>query len=277
MNFDKPLDELYQLYLKNRLSKKEFEGRIFQFLLERPERFRLFNGDYDRWNEFLSWLYPRLARAIDNYKFKGSSFDAYITTLVFKTSKEYRSRETDHCMTEYVCWRARAEEMMLFENEPEYLEPPGEFSIPADINPRQVLFLLLKSYFFVSSDYVKRIARAIGLEASEVQKMVDELKNRRSEKEAEILALRDRIHCQHYRCLTYQKRMTSAQNDSDYYVRMKDRYERAEKRYQTMKKRLGGMRLTASNRMIAEVLGVPRGTIDSSLSAIKNRLVSQME
>jgi DNA-directed RNA polymerase specialized sigma24 family protein len=38
-----------------------------------------------------------------------------------------------------------------------------------------------------------------------------------------------------------------------------------------MKKRLGKMRTAASNRMIAEVLGVPLGTVDSSLYAIKNR------
>jgi hypothetical protein len=52
---------------------------------------------------------------------------------------------------------------------------------------------------------------------------------------------------------------------------MKNRFERARKRFYTMRKRLEGMRLSASNRMIAEVLGIPRGTVDSSLFAIKNR------
>jgi hypothetical protein len=54
---------------------------------------------------------------------------------------------------------------------------------------------------------------------------------------------------------------------------MKDRFERARKRFYKMKKRLGGMRMSASNRMIADVLGIPRGTVDSSLSVIKNRMI----
>jgi len=33
------------------------------------------------------------------------------------------------------------------------------------------------------------------------------------------------------------------------------------------------MRMGASNKMIAGVLGIPKGTVDSSLSAVKSRLI----
>ena len=269
----KPLSDLFKLYIAGELLKKDFEGMIFQHLLDNIERFHLFTGDPDHWNDFVVWLYPRFAKAIENYRDLGSSFDAYITGLVNSAAREYRCRETDHSITEYVCWRARAEEMVLLESEPEYPERRKDLSIPGDINPRQVLFLLLKSYFFVSDEFVKQVAGAIGMNAGVVQNMIDELKKRRSEKEAGILDLRERLHCQHYRCLTYQKRMSSAQPGTAYHEKMKVRFERARKRYYTMKKRLGGMRMSASNRMIAEVLGIPRGTVDSGLSAIKNRFV----
>ena len=120
MYCDTPLSDLHRLYLMMELPKKSLEGMIFQHLLNNFERFRAFKGDWDRWNEFLSWLYPRLSRAIDLYRDTGSSFDAYIGSLVRKAAKEYRCRECEHYLTEYVCWRARAEEMVLFENEPEY-------------------------------------------------------------------------------------------------------------------------------------------------------------
>ena len=257
--------------MKN-LRKKDFEGMIFQYLLNNYERFRIFRGSRERWSDFLSWLYPRFAKAIDLYRDLGSSFDAYITSLVHSAVKEYRCRETDHNLTEYVCWRARAEEMVLFESEPEYLENSNHVLLPGDVNPRQVLLLLLKSYFFISDEYVKKVAGTIGMDVDAIQNMIGELRARRSEKEAQILNLRERLHCQHYRCLAYQKRMIKAQSGTDYHEKMKSRFERAKKRYNAMKKRLGGMRMAASNRMIAEVLGVPRGTVDSSLSAVKNRM-----
>ena len=274
MDCDTPLSDLYQLYTEGDLPKKIFEGRIFQHLLNNFDRFRMFNGNSERWSDFLSWLYPRFARAIDLYRNLGSSFDAYITGLVNSAAREYRCRESDHTVTEYVCWRAKAEETMLFENEPEYLEERKKKSIPDDLNPKQILFLLLKSYFFVSNEFVEQVAKAIKMDVSEIQGLIDELRKRRSEKDADIMDLKERIHCQHYRCLAYEKLMINAQSGTEYHEKMKKLLERAKKRYKAMRKRLNGMRLSASNRMIAEILGIPRGTVDSSLFAIKNRLAS---
>ena len=281
MRGEKILSDLYQTYTTGNISKKDFEGMIFQYLLTNYERFRLFNGNRDRWDDFISWLYPRIARSIDLYREMGSSFDTYITSLVHSAGREFRCRESDHNLTEYICWQAKAEEMAVLEREPDYAyvfaEPPREVSLPDDINPRQVLFLLLKSYALVSDDFVKQVAKTINMKAEALQKLIDELRKRRSVKEAEILDFRQRLHCQHYRYITYQKRMKCSQQGTDYHERLKFRYERARKRFYAMKKRLGGMRVTASNRMIAEMLGIPRGTVDSSLSAIKNRLISDVK
>jgi len=276
MKFEKPLSDLYREYVRGNLPKKDIEGKIFLHLLDHQERYRIFEGNSDRWNEYISWLHPRLVRAIDLYRDVGSSFDAYIASLVHSAAKEYRCRETEHYMTEYICWQARAEEMVLAESEPdysaEYDEEKNLSALPKDINPRQVLFLLLKSYFFVSDEFVKRVAQTIGMDVEKVQSMVDELRERRAAKEAEIRGLRERLHSQHYRCLTYQKRLKGAHSGTGYYEKLKHRFERAKKRFHAMKKRLGGMRIAASNRMIAEVMGIPRGTVDSGLFAIRNRL-----
>jgi hypothetical protein len=276
MKSEKYLSNLYEKYSNSNLSRKNFEGMIFRHLLENFERFRLFRGNRDTWSDFLASLYPRIVRAVDLYRDQGSSFDAYISSLIYGAAKEYRCRESDRSITEYVCWKARAEETAVAESEPEYNESHESrkrVSIPDEINPRQILFLLLKSYFFVSDEFVKKVSQTIGMDAALVQGIIDELRRRRSDKDAEIMNLKERLHCQHYRCIAYQKRMISTQKGTDYHERMKDRFERARKRFYKMKKRLGGMRMSASNRMIADVLGIPRGTVDSSLSAIKNRMI----
>jgi len=273
-NYEKPLSVLYQSYVTGNLPKKDFEGRIFQYLLGNLERYRVLEGSQNRWNEFLSWLYPRLARAIDLYRDLGSSFDAYITGLVHGAAKEYRCREADHRMTEYACWQARAQELCVCESENDYPEPREAITIPSGIKPRQVLLLLLKSYYLASDELVNRVASTIGMKTEAVMKMIDELRKRRCEKETEILNLRDRLYCQYYRCLAYEKRMNAAQAETDYRKKMEGRYERARQRFHAMKKRLGRMRIDASNRMIAEVIGIPKGTVDSGLFAIKHYLAS---
>ncbi|MCL2373751.1 MAG: hypothetical protein FWC65_00725 [Treponema sp.] len=270
----KTLSDPYQCYIAGNLPKKSFEGILFQYVLDNCEYCRFLGQDKSSWEDFVCWLYPRLVRAIDMYRDLGSSFDAYITALVHGASKEYRCREADHRITEYACWQARAQEMCVCENEDEYPEYQNDICIPKGIKSRQILLLLLKSYYFASDDFVEKVARTIDMETETIMRMISELKKLRCEKETERMDLRDRLYCQHYRCLTYQKRMNAAEAGTEYRRKMERRYERAQRRFMNMKKRLGKMRVGPSNRMIAEVMGIPKGTVDSSLSAIKNHLGS---
>jgi len=272
-----PLSDLYQWYISGNMSKKDFEGRIFQYLLDNFEQYRIFDKDKNLWDDFLSWLYPRIARAIDLYRDLGSSFDAYISGLVYKAFREWRRTEAEHRTTEYICWQARAEDMRVGESEGEYCEEARDVSIPEGIKPRQILLLLLKSYYFVTDEFAQRVTHTIGAETEEVMNMLEELRKQRTEREDEILELRDRLYCQFYRCLAYQKQMETAQPGTCYYEKMKDRYERAKQRFLAMKKRLGKIRLDASNRMIADVTGIPKGTVDSGLFALRNLLASNTD
>ena len=272
---ERPLSDLYKQYIAGKLSRKDLEGRIYEHLLNNFDKYRFFRGKREKWGEFLSWLYPRISRAVELYKDLGSSMDAYIGALVKGASREYMHREATHYLTEYVCWKARAEEMMAHEHEASYPEYSNENSAPLCLKPRQVLFLLLKSYFFATDEMVERVANMTDMKTGELRNMIEELRKKRSEQEMEILDLRERLQCQYYRCLAYQKRMKSAFQGTEYYAKLEDRFERARSRFYRMKKRLDGMRKGASNRMIAEVTGVPKGTVDTSLFSLKKYLQSK--
>jgi RNA polymerase sigma factor (sigma-70 family) len=266
------LSVLQQQYHLGRLNKKELEGLIFQYLMDNFEYYHVFDGNQERWIDFLSWLYPRLSRAVDSYREKGSSFDAYINTIVQGSSREYRVREADHYATEYACWRARAEEMALRDPEPEYgdtaagtLLPPGEFS------DRQILILFLKSYYFISDDFLDRVAKFLHMDKEELRALVEKLRILRDKREKMITTLKENIHSQYYRCLTFQKKLLSISPESAYYKKLQYRFERAHVRFLTMQKRLAGIRLDASNRQIAKVLNIPKGTVDSILHTIREK------
>ncbi|MDR3168040.1 MAG: hypothetical protein LBT93_08850 [Treponema sp.] len=263
------LDELFNQYSRGTLSKKELEGLIFRFILENYQRFHLFDWNKDKCTDYLCWLYPRLSRAIGTYKNTGASFDAYIGALVHWSAREYRTREMDHYITEYACWKAKAEEMEVCSPEPEYLETC--VPIPRVTNPRQVLVLLLKTYFYVSEDFLSRAAPALGMGEKKLRQLVEKIRTLRLRRDEEIRGLQERIHCQYYRCIAFEKRLESLSEGSVRYIKMQERVARAKTRLTTMKARLGAMRAEATNRQIAEVLGVPKGTIDSNLYAIKQK------
>ncbi|MDR1955867.1 MAG: hypothetical protein LBQ30_03335 [Treponema sp.] len=269
-----PLDELLKQYIQGTLLRKDFEGRIFTFVLENRQRFHLFDWGKDTCVDFLCWLYPRMSRAIDNYQEMGSSFEAYMASIVYWSAREYRSREVNHNIIEHAFWEARAEDMHPCESEPDYLEPLP--ALKPVTNPRQTLILSLKSYFFMSEDYISRIAPAIGIAKEQLQYLIDEVRKRRIARDEEIRGLRERIQDQYYRCMVFEKKLEATPKESCRYEKIKGQLERARTRYRTMKKRYASMSRHATNREIAEVLGLSKGAVDSSLYAIKQKAREQL-
>ncbi|MDR1325371.1 MAG: hypothetical protein LBK00_04965 [Treponema sp.] len=266
---DLPLNNLREQYIGGQLSRKDFEGRIFQFILNNYKRFHLFNHDRDAFTDYLGWLYPRLSRAIDAYKEVGSSFDAYIGSIVRWSYKEYRSRATDHRITERACWETRAtEDVATGECTPAYL---ADESFRPVKNPRQVLILLLKSYSFVSDDFIARVSPAIGVSPDKLVSMINKLHELREEREEEIRNLQDKLDCQYYRCVAYQKQLESLPETAARREIMRGRLERAKTHYAAIKQRLAAINRDASNSQIAKVLDIPKGTVDSTLYAVKRK------
>jgi DNA-directed RNA polymerase specialized sigma24 family protein len=265
-----PLNDLFKQYAWGDLDKKQLEGLIFEFILENHRSFHLYDWDKDDYADYLCWLYPRMSRAIDNYRETGSSFEAYIAAMVRWSAREYRSRLADHHITEHAAWTLRSSELPVHNSEPEYLGPTaGQKKV---INPRQILLLLLKSYYFISEDFIDRAAPRLGMEKEKLSGMVHKLRELRTDREEEIRCLQERIHCQFYRCIIFEKRLNAVPESSAHYAKMKSRLARARIRLEAMRKRLAGIRLDATNRQIAEVVGIPKGTVDSNLSALRHRM-----
>ncbi|MDR0879069.1 MAG: ArsR family transcriptional regulator [Treponema sp.] len=265
------LNDLYQQYSLGELDKKEFEGCIFKSAMENYERFHLFGWNRDECIEYLCWLYPRLSRAVDRYRETGASFESYISAVIHWSAKEYRFRMADHYTTEYAAWLLHAEEMTVHESEPEYPEKKAVIEKRAAPNHRQLLILILKCYYFVSDDFLDRIIPVLGMEREQLCQMIDKIRGMRVKREEEIFYLREHIHCQFYRCITFEKRLNAVEEGTAHHAKMQARLRRARERLAAMRKRLAGLRLEPTNSQIAEILGISKGTVDSHLHALKCR------
>lgn len=269
------LTELRKDYDYGKLDRKMLEGLIFQYLLDNYERYRLFRGNRERWIEFVSWLYPRISRAVEYYRDNGSTFDTYINAIIKWSSKEYKSREAEHHTTEYACWKARAEELETRSPEPDYFDDPEEEDsvlFPLELfTQRQILILFLKSYYFINDKFLDKVAEALEMEKIDLEQMVDRLHRIRAKKEERIHYHKEMIYSQYYRCIAFQNRLSRALPGSARYKKLKDYLERGRERFHSMKDRMNRIRLDATNKQIGELLGVPKGTIDSTLHNIREK------
>jgi DNA-directed RNA polymerase specialized sigma subunit len=252
------------------MSRETLEEKIFMYIQKNPRHFFIGRYAEDSRDDFISWLYPRLSKAVDRYNDQGASFDTFITTLIYLSAREYGMRKKEHRITEKSWWDAKAQEMTVCEEEePQYSE---EIHTPAKVsNPRQVLMLLLKTYYYIPDTRLAQLAPALGLEKEELYRMVDELRVLRLQREETINTMKERIHSQFYRCLAFEKRLKAASPNSAHWYKMKRCVEISQKRLISMRKRIQTIRMEATNEEIAQVLGIAKGTVDSNLYLIRQR------
>jgi hypothetical protein len=270
------LNALYQEYQNEDIDKRDLEGKIFRVILDNLKAFYLFNGDEEESIDYLCWLYPRLSRAVHNYRNNGTPFSAYISALVRCSTKEYQSRQIDHHITEYAAWAAHAVELEVHSPAPEYPneeeedEESSRFKELPALKSRQILLLILRSYFFLSENFIERAAPFTGIEKEKLLEMVRKLRNCRSRKEENIRLFQERIATQFYRCVAWERRLKYMLPGSARYKKIQTQLERARKRLKKMRERFSGIKLDATHKQIAEVAGLSAGTVSSSLYKIKS-------
>ncbi|MDR1278483.1 MAG: hypothetical protein LBK02_07010, partial [Treponema sp.] len=226
------LNELFKQYSQGTLERKQFEGLLFEFIFDNHQRFQLYGWERDDYGDYLCWLYPRMKRAIDSYRETGASFETYVRAIIRWSAKEYHSRISENLIIEHTAWAIRTTEAAVCESEPEYLN--SKTKIAPVTNPRQILFLLLKSYYFVSDDFLARIAPAIGVQEEQLVDMITQLRKLREKRDTEIRSLQERSYSKFYRCLTYERHLKNIPENSVYYIRVKSRLERTRQRLEAI-------------------------------------------
>jgi hypothetical protein len=269
------LNSLYAEYRQGTLGKRELEEMMFKIMLKSVQDARIFDDDEEASIDYLCWLYPRLSRAIQNYRENGATFATYINALIRYSLREYRSRQYDHYLTEYAAWTAHTTDMEARSPGPPYpgIEEEELRSRPAPrtvLKSRQVLMLILKSYYFMSEDLIDRIAPMTGLTAERLRKMIEKLRDRRSRREEDRRLTQERITTQFYRCIVWEKRLKAMLPGTVRYEQIQIQLGRARKRLAGMRKRLARIKVNASHRQVAEILGISVGAVGSSLSMLKS-------
>ena len=271
------LNNLYLQYTSNIIERCEFEGLVFQYFLNNQDKTSLSRWKCDDYKDYLSWVYPRLHNTIDLYQDTGSSFDAYISSVIHHTAREYRVKLITNSVIEYAAWSVQIPDMYVYEESPAYSYDKQEkvLSHIADFkgrkNPKQLLALVLKCYYYVSDDFISRIADYTGIDSEKLKEMIEKLKVIREKKDNEIYFMKERIYCQYYRCIVYEKRLLYVAENSSAYMKLKYRLEKARRRLESMRKRVMGIRTDATNREVAGIIGISKGAVDASLHRLKNK------
>lgn len=277
MKDENPIHELYQTYIRGEASRDALEGGIFRFIRDHPWRFKLGRWDPEDREEFIADLYPAIKKAIDRYQDRGATFDAYFGTIVRWSSISYRIKRKEERAMEAAYWNQRVAETAN-DPEAEYRAEYRDEDYRGDEEPRrpdpakkrrQVLALTLKCCVHVSDDFCERIAAKLSLDAVYLKQKMDAARALVAQRVKRYDDLEERAAAQFYRSLVLKARIAASVEGSA----RKEKYQRslaiARRRIGLYREEAARIRLEASNKEVAEVLGVPKGTIDASIFFLK--------
>ncbi|MCL2763152.1 MAG: hypothetical protein FWD36_08125 [Treponema sp.] len=273
MQYQTSLNELYAGYTAGWLKKEKIEAAIFKMIQENIHCVRHYNWSKEDCDDYISWLYLRIGRAIENYQENGSTFETYIGSMIRLAAKEYRLRQVRSYAEESAAWVTQIPEMYVHEKEPEYLEHiTEEEKEPVKLkNPRQMLILILKCCNHVSADFLEMVSPHLGIAPETLQNMVNYLIERRQKRENEVTLLREKANRQLYHCILCEQDIQSMIEGSRTTQQLQEQLERRRSRLNKTRKRLAVKRLDPSNAQIANVLGISKGTVDSALYNLRKR------
>jgi hypothetical protein len=269
-------NELYLQFCKGQINNDELAGLIYQNLLDNQEIFNYVAFTYDEYEDFVSWLYPRLCNGIKTYSETGSSFEVYMMTVIKLAQREFKMKTTEKRITEYAAWSVQVSEQYAFEESPEYLSDKTRDILMNQItklkkNPRQLLTLVLKCYTYLSDDFLDKIIPYLGVNKVILNTMIERLRIIRAKRDDKIYHMKEKIHSLFYRCIVLEKKLSYTAKDSFYAARIKVHLEKTRKRLNKMRARLSSIKTDATNKEVAEIIGITKGCVDSSLFNLKNR------
>ena len=272
----KTINDMYTGYLSGDITRENLEVMIYNYFIYNQEKTCLCHWKRDDYEDYISWFYPRLQKAIDNYHDTGSTFEAFTGRYFLVSSKEYRGRIASNTVTEYSAWRALLPEMYVREEPPVYMHNNVEYIInnltidkKGRKNTRRLLALVLKCYYYISDSFAEKIALKLDINKNELLEMLKKIRGIRQKKDEDIYLMKERINTQFIRCLVYEKKLLIVKENTNAHFRLIMKHKKARERLERMRKRIKSIRTEATNKQVAQIIGISKGTVDASLHRLK--------
>jgi DNA-directed RNA polymerase specialized sigma24 family protein len=233
--------------------------------------------DEDACGDFYVFVHPRLLRLLDRFRDLGKPFESYLWAVLNWQLKNFaRERRRSE--------RAWSISLSLEPSEPE--ESPGARdesclgTIPAaarcvrsDADKRNFLFLVLKCARLIEPANAASLAAVAGITASSLLALAGRLADVRAPRLDRLETFRCRRNNAFSRIRLLEAELPG-ETDASRIEALTAALTRERRRMQSALHRMSRVAVAPTNREIAELLSVPKGTVDSGIFLLKRKLGS---
>lgn len=246
----------------------------------------------DDCGEFFLFFYPRLLRTLQRFNDQGKPFEWYFNSvmrwqyLVYGRVRRKREKQWTASIApelwdppkEQLSEPAKAEgkggwpELPAAEMARLFrLDPEGRAARRSD--RKRLLFWAMKQARSLDEQALARLHELTGFAPAWLAGVAARLKEQLSRREARLSLLIDRRN-RAFSCLRLLEQEIGSEPDPERRGRLSRSLARARRTLHLSQRRIARIPLRPSNREIAEALGLPKGTVDTSLYWLKSRLAA---
>ncbi len=258
----------------------DLHKRICLFVYRYPQG-RL-NWTEDECGDFFLFFYPKIPGLIRRFEYRGKPFEAYLAGTLRWQAKTFaqeqkRLRRRCQLLERQDLWVVEEEEPKICASKP--LSMPKEMKriigmtrdgkIATESKSKRLLFLILKECQFIDDTFLHYAADITGCEFTKLCSCVESLKAKLQKRKMRIAALEERRNKAFFRCnyLEERLRMCIIPEEQENLARAITRLKQS---LSHTREALARVPLSPTHRDIAEVLGIPKGTVDSGLFYLKS-------
>lgn len=269
-----------------------------EYLYVHLVQYRLALHDEDTRSDYIAWLYPKLSRIIEQYTPGKAAFKTYLSWVVrltFKTfCREYYGREARQQVFMVEEQTRILSEMADRANRNEWndmhydrraansntypLIPENEPNTKKrkQIAARKIMLLACKSGNALDDQIIANIAKNTGMTEAYLNSKLDCVRQRWMLSVDRMRVLREkRFEC-YLRAQKSLMEMKQVDQNGSRYAYLEHEYRYCTRRIAELAQQSRKLQCAPSNRFLAGVLGMCRGTVDSTLASVKNHEYSDV-
>jgi hypothetical protein len=276
------MENLTSRVLEYQRSCSGLEGLVAEIaprVLRYPKR--RFGWDEDACSEFYLYFHPRLLRVLGRFRDQGKPFESYLSSVLqWQVLSFARRRKRDE-----QAWTMGVR--LAPESGSEAVEAPDpQWPATCQLAPclagsrhlgasgrRGLLFLVLKCSRRLDLDDLAAAAEATGVAPERLAGLVERLRAGMEPVEQRLTVLRERRNRAFSEARLLETELAACP-DPAAVERLRQRLAAANRRMSAAVARMARVRRNPTNREVACVLGVPKGTVDCALFWLKRRLAA---
>jgi len=245
-----------------------------------------FRWDEDLSGDFFCYFLPRIPGLIKRFTFTGKPFEVYLVSCMKWQMKTFLSKQIRDDRRRRVIEHISATDAYsqndyedcgteVDEEEPyipllkSILKIDSKGNVTEEPFKRRLLYLALSSCEYVSEHIVIRISIMTGIPKLKIEELMKALDERMEKTRARLRMLQTRRNSHYFR-IVYVHEELSRNPDREKRLNLMEELKEEKRKFERTCEELRNLQAGPSHRDIAEVMGIPKGSVDSGIYYIRH-------